>query len=154
MLGIALSDNVLVLLVFWELTSLTSFLLIGYWRQLPEGRQGARMALVVTGAGGLCADRRACCFSGRLPAATSSSEILTARRPGPRLAALPADPVPGPGRRLHQVGAVPVPFLAAARHGGTDAGLGLPALGHHGEGGDLPARPALAGRSPAPTPGS
>ena len=53
MLGIALSDNVLVLLVFWELTSLTSFLLIGYWRQLPEGRQGARMALVVTGAGGL-----------------------------------------------------------------------------------------------------
>ena len=53
MLGIALSDNVLVLLVFWELTSLTSFLLIGYWRQLPEGRQGARMALIVTGAGGL-----------------------------------------------------------------------------------------------------
>ena len=54
MLGIALSDNVLVLLVFWELTSLTSFLLIGYWRQLPEGRQGARMALIVTGSGGLC----------------------------------------------------------------------------------------------------
>src|SRR3954453_21888256 len=54
MLGIALSDNVLVLLVFWELTSLTSFLLIGYWRQLPEGRQGARMALIVTGGGGLC----------------------------------------------------------------------------------------------------
>ena len=58
MLGIVLSDNVLLLLVFWELTSLTSFLLIGYWRHLPEGRQGARMALVVTGAGGLCADRR------------------------------------------------------------------------------------------------
>ncbi|MFL5332302.1 MAG: monovalent cation/H+ antiporter subunit A [Geminicoccaceae bacterium] len=54
MLGIALSDNVLVLLVFWELTSLTSFLLIGYWRQLSEGRQGARMALLVTGSGGLC----------------------------------------------------------------------------------------------------
>ena len=53
MLGIALSDNVLALLVFWELTSLTSFLLIGYWRHLPDGRQGARMALVVTGAGGL-----------------------------------------------------------------------------------------------------
>ena len=50
MLGIVLSDNVLLLLVFWELTSLTSFLLIGYWRHLPEGRQGARMALVVTGA--------------------------------------------------------------------------------------------------------
>ncbi len=53
MLGIVLSDNVLLLLVFWELTSLSSFLLIGYWRHLPEGRQGARMALAVTGMGGL-----------------------------------------------------------------------------------------------------
>lgn len=53
MVGIVLSDNVLMLLVFWELTSLSSFLLIGYWNHLPEGRQGARMALAVTGAGGL-----------------------------------------------------------------------------------------------------
>lgn len=53
MTGIVLSDNILLLLVFWELTSLSSFLLIGYWRHLPEGRQGARMALTVTGAGGL-----------------------------------------------------------------------------------------------------
>ena len=53
MVGIVLSDNILLLLVFWELTSLSSFLLIGYWRHLPAGRQGARMALAVTGAGGL-----------------------------------------------------------------------------------------------------
>ena len=53
MVGIVLSDNILLLLVFWELTSLSSFLLIGYWKHLPEGRQGARMALAVTGAGGL-----------------------------------------------------------------------------------------------------
>jgi multicomponent K+:H+ antiporter subunit A len=53
MLGIVLSDNVLLLVVFWELTSLSSFLLIGYWKHLPEGRQGARMALAVTGMGGL-----------------------------------------------------------------------------------------------------
>ncbi|MCG6204647.1 monovalent cation/H+ antiporter subunit A [Rhodopseudomonas sp. HC1] len=53
MLGIVLSDNILLLVVFWELTSLSSFLLIGYWSHLPEGRQGARMALVVTGGGGL-----------------------------------------------------------------------------------------------------
>ncbi|MBY6002777.1 monovalent cation/H+ antiporter subunit A [Salipiger bermudensis] len=53
MLGISVSDNILMLLVFWELTSLSSFLLIGYWKHLPEGRQGARMALTVTGAGGL-----------------------------------------------------------------------------------------------------
>ncbi len=53
MLGIVLSDNVLLLVVFWELTSLSSFLLIGFWSHRPEGRQGARMALVVTGTGGL-----------------------------------------------------------------------------------------------------
>ncbi len=53
MTGIVLSDNILLLLVFWELTSLSSFLLIGYWKHLPEGRQGARMALTVTGTGGL-----------------------------------------------------------------------------------------------------
>ncbi len=53
MVGIVISDNILLLLVFWELTSLSSFLLIGYWKHLPEGRQGARMALTVTGMGGL-----------------------------------------------------------------------------------------------------
>jgi multicomponent K+:H+ antiporter subunit A len=53
MVGIVISDNILILLVFWELTSLSSFLLIGYWKHLPEGRQGARMALTVTGMGGL-----------------------------------------------------------------------------------------------------
>lgn len=53
MVGIVLSDNILLMLIFWELTSLSSFLLIGYWKHLPEGRQGARMALAVTGGGGL-----------------------------------------------------------------------------------------------------
>lgn len=53
MLGIVLSENLVLLLVFWELTSLTSFLLIGFWSHKAAGRQGARMALVVTGGGGL-----------------------------------------------------------------------------------------------------
>jgi len=55
MVGIVLSDNILLLLIFWEFTSLTSFLLIGYWSHLPASRQGARMALTVTGMGGLAA---------------------------------------------------------------------------------------------------
>ncbi|WP_430637086.1 hydrogen gas-evolving membrane-bound hydrogenase subunit E [Sphingomonas hankookensis] len=53
MIGIALSGNVLLLLVFWELTSLASFLLIGFWRDRADARQGARMALTITGGGGL-----------------------------------------------------------------------------------------------------
>ena len=53
MLGIALSGNILLLLIFWELTSLSSFLLIGFRNDKAEGRRGARMALAVTGGGGL-----------------------------------------------------------------------------------------------------
>jgi len=54
MLGIVLSNNILLTLVFWELTSLSSFLLIGFWSDTPAGRQGARLALTITGGGGLC----------------------------------------------------------------------------------------------------
>jgi len=53
MVGIVLSDNILMLLIFWELTSLSSFLLIGFWKHTADGRQGARIALAVTGMGGL-----------------------------------------------------------------------------------------------------
>ena len=53
MLGLVLSDNLLQLLVFWELTSLSSFLLIGFWGHRSDARRGARMALAVTGGGGL-----------------------------------------------------------------------------------------------------
>ncbi len=54
MLGIVLSGNLIQMVFFWELTGLFSFLLIGYWHHTPAAREGARMALIVTGAGGLC----------------------------------------------------------------------------------------------------
>jgi len=54
MLGVVLADNLILLVVFWELTSVTSFLLIGFWTHRADARAGARMALTVTGMGGLC----------------------------------------------------------------------------------------------------
>jgi multicomponent K+:H+ antiporter subunit A len=54
MLGIVMSGNVIQLVFFWELTSLFSFLLIGYWHHGASARDGARMALIVTSGGGLC----------------------------------------------------------------------------------------------------
>ncbi|WP_189457273.1 monovalent cation/H+ antiporter subunit A [Cognatilysobacter bugurensis] len=53
MLGLVVASNLLLLAVFWELTSISSFLLIGYWSHDREAREGARMALTITGAGGL-----------------------------------------------------------------------------------------------------
>jgi multicomponent K+:H+ antiporter subunit A len=53
MLGIVISENLILMLVFWEVTSLTSFLLIAYKHAAQESRIGARMALAVTGGGGL-----------------------------------------------------------------------------------------------------
>ncbi len=53
MMGVVMSENLLLLVMFWELTSISSFLLIGYWKHLPAARQGARMALGITGGGGL-----------------------------------------------------------------------------------------------------
>ncbi len=53
MLGIVLAENIVLMVVFWEVTSLTSFLLIAYKYQEVEARISARMALAVTGGGGL-----------------------------------------------------------------------------------------------------
>src|SRR5688572_16277612 len=54
MLGIVLSGNLIQLVLFWELTSFTSFMLIAYWYHRDEARRGATMALLVTALGGLC----------------------------------------------------------------------------------------------------
>ena len=53
MLGVVLSANLIQLWFFWELTSVSSFLLISFWSNKSDARKGARMALTVTGAGGL-----------------------------------------------------------------------------------------------------
>ncbi len=53
MLGVVLADDVITLFVFWELTSVTSYLLIGYDHEREGSRAAALKALLVTGAGGL-----------------------------------------------------------------------------------------------------
>ncbi|PKG23639.1 Na+/H+ antiporter subunit A [Niallia nealsonii] len=53
MLGIVLSDNLIVLYTFWEITSLSSFLLIGYWNEREKSRNGALKSMIITVFGGL-----------------------------------------------------------------------------------------------------
>lgn len=54
MLGTVFADNLVLLFVFWEITSVSSFLLIGFLHSEEESRRGARRALLVTVATGLC----------------------------------------------------------------------------------------------------
>ncbi|MHA3775482.1 hydrogen gas-evolving membrane-bound hydrogenase subunit E [Verrucomicrobiota bacterium sgz303538] len=54
MLGTVFSNNVLLLFVFWEITGVASFLLIGFFHEDEKSRTGARQALLVTEATGLC----------------------------------------------------------------------------------------------------
>ncbi len=53
MLGLVLSDNLITLFVFWELTTVTSYLLIGFDHASAKARRSALQALLLTGAGGL-----------------------------------------------------------------------------------------------------
>ncbi len=54
MLGIVLSGNIIQLLLFWEMTSLISFMLIAYWHHRTDAKEGAKTALLITVFGGLC----------------------------------------------------------------------------------------------------
>lgn len=53
MLGVVLSDNLIVLYTFWEFTSFSSFLLIGYWYDREKSRYGAQKSMLITVLGGL-----------------------------------------------------------------------------------------------------
>ena len=77
MLGLVLSENLLQMLLFWELTSLSSFLLIGFRRKEAEARQGARLALFITGGGGL-ALFAAVLLIGQLVGSYELSDVLAA----------------------------------------------------------------------------
>ncbi|MEM1023548.1 MAG: monovalent cation/H+ antiporter subunit A [Myxococcota bacterium] len=75
MLGLVASENLLGLVVFWELTSVSSFLLVGFNSQRPEARRGARRALGVTGLGGL-ALLGGVLLLGRVTGSFALSEVL------------------------------------------------------------------------------
>ena len=144
MLGVVLSGNLIVLVVFWELTSIFSFLLIGYWYHNANARDGARMALTITGIGGLGLLAGVLLIghivgSYDLDVVLASGDMIRVAR------ALRACARAGAAGRADEERAVPVPLLAAERHGRADAGLGLSAFGDHGEGRRVPAGAVLAG---------
>ncbi len=76
MLGLVLADNLILLFIFWELTTFTSFLLIGFEHDRTDARESARQALFVTGAGGL-AMLAGFILIGQAAGSYSLTEVLT-----------------------------------------------------------------------------
>src|SRR4051812_41093430 len=142
MLGVVLSGHLIQLVIFWELTSLSSFMLIAYWYHREDARRGARMSLIVTVSGGFA-------LAGSAGARPDRRQLRPGRRArGGRRhsleSTLPTRAGAGAGRRLHQERAVSVSLLVAAGNGRAHAGVGLPALRNPGEGRGIPAHPSLA----------
>ena len=74
MLGLVLADNLIALFVFWELTSISSYFLIGFNHQQETARSAALQALLVTGGGGLARSQRtAARITGWPPTSLASS---------------------------------------------------------------------------------
>ncbi len=143
MLGVVLSGNIILLAVFWELTSIFSFLLIGYWYQNASARDGARMALTVTGIGGFCL-LAGVLLLGHIVGSYDLDKVLEA----------------GNVVRTHPLYVVAlvlillaaftkvrssVPFLAAKCDGRPNASFGLSAFRDNGESRCIPACALVAG---------
>ena len=112
MLGTVLADNLLVLFLFWEATSLFSFLLIGFDVDSASARRSALMALHVT------AGRWPRPVGRDPPHRCDPRQLFTGRGHCARARARPesvdrADPRRHLHRRLHKVGPIPIPLLAA-----------------------------------------
>ncbi len=87
MLGLVWSDDLLTLFVFWEGTSITSYLLIGFKADYKGAVEGARRALIVTTAGGWRCWPAWCCL-GMAAGTFNISEILATPGPGITTAAV------------------------------------------------------------------
>ncbi len=140
MFGLVTADDLLLMFIFWELTTVLSYLLIGYARTRLSARRSALQALIVTTAGGLAMLVGLIILGFNAGTYRISGHPGTGARPhyrarrrcrGRRRRA-------HPGRCDHQIGAGPLPLLAARRHGRPHPGERLPARRGHGEGRHLP----------------
>ena len=140
MFGLVVTDNMLLLYVFWELTTVLSFLLVGHYAERAASRRAAMQALLVTTAGGLAM------LVGIIVLGHASGTYLLSQLVGP--------PAVGGGRRRRrgaaarrrgeQVRAGAAALLAARRDGRAHSRQRIPARRRDGQGRCLPRRAADA----------
>ena len=139
MFGLVVSDNMLLLYVFWELTTVLSFLLVGHYAERATSRRAAMQALLVTTAGGLAMLVGIIVLGRPRQAPTCCPSWSPTRRPERSRASAVALLLVG---ARQQVRAGATALLAARRNGRPDAGQRVPARRRDGQGRRLPRRAA------------
>ena len=156
MLLVVQADNLVLLLIGWEVMGLCSYLLVGHESERQAARAAAVKAFLVTRVGDI-GFVLGIIVLWVASGTTSASACCCARATLASLGIDDADRRDGAaaGRGDRQVRAVPAAHLAAGRDGGPDAGLGADPRGHHGRrrwGGAGPAAADAARRTGRPRP--
>ncbi len=144
MVGLVLAGDLISLFVFWEGTSITSFLLVAYKTKDESARRGAFQALLITAGGGV-ALLIGVLGIGAVAGSMNLAEVLSSGDLIRDSGSLSADPGAGGVGCLDQERSVPVSLLAARGDECAYAGQRIPALGHDGQSGHLFARPVESG---------
>lgn len=132
MLGVVNSDNLVTLFVFWELTSITSYLLIGFKNENKIARAAALQALLVTVAGGL-ALLAGIVLIGFAGGSYEFTELLKKRGNCKKQHDVPAGACAVPGRSIYKICTVSFPFLATGCYGGSHTCQCISAFCHDGD---------------------
>ena len=147
MLTVVVSNNLIQLLVGWEIMGVCSYLLIGHWWEVKENSNAAIKAFITTRVGDIP-------FMFGIIMLIAAHRVhhhehhrdLARARPRRGLPAVHLDGGdPAVRRHRREVGAVPAARVAARRDGGPHARLGADPRGHDGGRRRLPDRPALPG---------
>jgi NADH-quinone oxidoreductase subunit L len=149
---LVMGDNLILLYLGWEGVGLCSYLLIGYFYKKPSAVAAAKKAFIVNRIGDLFLALGILLTFVHF-GTSSTSVIFENRRTTSRLArrALRRDPVhravdpaPADGRRVRQVGQLPLYVWLPGRDGRPDAGVGAHPRRHDGDGGRVPDRPDVS----------
>ena len=139
MLGVVFSDNLMVLYVFWELTSISSFLLIAFWYHRKNSRYGAQKSLLITVSGGL-AMLAGFIMLYVMTGSFSVREIIASIGQYTDEQSVFAGDDSCFARCIYKISPISVSYLASRCDGSTDACQCLFTFGDNGKGRDLSGR--------------
>ncbi|VTP89418.1 proton-conducting transporter transmembrane domain-containing protein [Sphingobacterium daejeonense] len=136
MIGLVLSDNIFLLFIFWELTSISSFFLIGFNNDQEASRKSAMTALTITGMGGFFL-LAGLVLMGNVAGTFRISELIEYRNVILEHPQYPLILGLLFFRCFYKIGPIPFSFLVTRSNESSHASFSLPAFSNHGKGRNL-----------------